>query len=93
MTWDAANTACGLAGGRLPTIEELKTLADAQCEALGSTDCTSASTRNPPGFQASGYWSSTTVPSDITSAYYVHFGIGALFSISKEIHFHVRCVR
>ncbi len=95
MSWDAANTACGLAGGRLPTIEELKTLGDAQCEALGSTDCTNSSARNPPGFEAVGYWSSTTFPSDSTLAYFVHFGIGFVLAFQKSSNYtnYVHCVR
>ena len=98
MPWDAANTACGLAGGRLPTVEELKTLGDAQCESLGSTDCANLSARNPPGFVASvlgiGYWSSTTLPSDSTYAYIVMFINGYLGNgLKTGSGNYVRCVR
>ena len=93
MSWDTAKAACALAGGRLPTVEELKTLGDAQCEALGSTDCTVDSVRNPPGFQASGYWSGTEVPGDGTQAYYVGFGNGFMNNNPKTSTSYVRCVR
>jgi len=93
MTWNDANTACGLAGGRLPTIEELKTLGDAQCEALGSADCTADSERNPPGFVASGYWSSTTLPSDSDFAYLVIFVNGWRGNSLKINTNYVHCVR
>ena len=93
MTWDAANTACSLAGGRLPTVEELKTLGDAQCEALGSADCTVDSARNPPGFVASYYWSSTTVPSGSAYAYTVYFTYGSMDASAKSVGYYVHCVR
>ena len=93
MNWDTAMTACGLAGGRLPTVEELKTLGDAQCEALGSADCTVDSARNPPGFVAGSYWSSTTVPSDSTYAYSVYFNFGNMNTYTKTSTCYVRCVR
>ena len=93
MTWDTANTACGLAGGRLPTIEELKTLADAECEARGNEPCTSDSARNPPGFVASYYWSSTTVPSDSAYAYFEYFGVGDMSYSAKSNGGYVHCVR
>ena len=95
MTWDTANTACSLAGGRLPTVEELKTLGDAQCEALGSTDCTTdLSARNPPGFLvAEGYWSSTTLPSNSDFAYIVIFINGFLSNGLKTGSNYVHCVR
>ena len=75
MDWNTAITACALSGGRLPTIEELKTLADAECEAMGSADCTVDSVRNPPGFVATFYWSGTSVPSDGPYAYLVYFNL------------------
>ncbi len=93
MNWNTAVNACALSGGRLPTIEELKTLADAQCEALGSADCTVDSARNPPGFVANYYWSSTTVPSVPASAYVVGFGIGGIGYSGKTTSSYVRCVR
>ena len=93
MTWDQANTACALSGARLPTPEELKTLADTYCEALGSTDCTVDSTRNPPGFVTSYYWSSVTVPATPTAAYAVSFSNGTQSGSTKSNGLYVRCVR
>jgi prepilin-type N-terminal cleavage/methylation domain-containing protein len=93
MNWITAVAACATSGGRLPTIEELKTLADAQCEALGSADCTVDSARNPPGFSSGGYWSSTTMPSFPTYAYSVSFNSGFMGYNVKTSNVYVRCVR
>ncbi|MFA6258898.1 MAG: DUF1566 domain-containing protein, partial [Candidatus Paceibacterota bacterium] len=93
MIWTQAVTACSLSGGRLPTIEELKTLADAECERLGNESCISDSTRNPPGFVASHYWSGTAVPSNSANAYSVYLGGGNVGSDTKLATRHVRCVR
>ncbi len=87
MTWDAANTACTISGGRLPAMEELKTLADATYAGSGST------TYTPAGFVASSYWSSTTVPSDSTAVYYVGMSTGGIATILKTGTLYVRCVR
>ena len=92
MNWTQAVNACALSGGRLPTIEELKTLADAECQKRGNEPCTSDSERNPPGFLAYGYWSGTTVPSSSGSAYYVHFSSGYMSSLARSTGY-VRCVR
>lgn len=94
MTWDQANTACATTGGRLPTLEELKTLADATCIAKNSAaDCTVTSDRTPTGFVTNLYWSSTTVPSVPTTAYYVNFSNGLLTGYPKGSNGFVRCVR
>ena len=87
MNWDTANTACGIAGGRLPTTEELKTLSDATYTASGNT------TRTPPGFVASFYWSSTTVPFNSAWAYGVNMTTGVLSYDNKPSNYYVRCVR
>lgn len=88
MNWATANTACSTAGGRLPSMEELKTLSDASYAASGNTS------HAPPGFVASCYWSSVTVPSVSTYAYYVCMGDGGIGGdASKSNAFYVRCVR
>ncbi len=87
MTWDQANTACATAGGRLPTLEELKTLADAYYIASGNTNHT------PPGFIALKYWSNTIVPSDSTSAYNVSMYNDSIAYNPKTSLPYVRCVR
>ena len=87
MNWDAANTACSTAGGRLPTVEELKTLSDAAYAASLNTSHT------PPGFVANGYWSSTTIPSTPAKAYYVYMVSGGIGSGNKTSGDLVRCVR
>ncbi|MFA6340915.1 MAG: DUF1566 domain-containing protein, partial [Candidatus Paceibacterota bacterium] len=80
MAWNAANTACAAAGGRLPSLEELKSLYDA----YGAT---------PTGFTAYNYWSGTTVPSNSARAYNVDMGYGDVYSNSKTVSIYVRCVR
>ena len=87
MTYTAASAACALAGARLPTMEELKTLSDATFAASGGA------TRTPPGFVVSDYWSSTTVPSDSTQAYVVYLLSGNTINYNKTFGYFVRCVR
>ncbi|MFA6258451.1 MAG: DUF1566 domain-containing protein, partial [Candidatus Paceibacterota bacterium] len=81
--------------GRLPTLEELKTLADAECIARGnsSATCNAALQRNPPGFVASDYWSSVTVPSSSANAYNVSMYNGNVGNYPKSNYKYVRCVR
>ena len=87
ITWDTAMAACNLAGGRLPTLEELYTLSHATYTASGST------TYTPPGFVADWYWSSTVVPSDSTQAYIAGVSSGNILNITKSNLYYVRCVR
>ncbi len=88
MTWYDANNACAIAGGRLPTLEEMKTLSDV-------TWSTSANTTHTPfGFTAENYWSSTTVPSNTANAYLFNMGSGELNGTIKTFgNVYVRCVR
>ena len=90
MTWANANAACAAAGARLPTIEELDTLANATYMSSGNV------TGNPVGFMWGGTWSSTTVPSTPTSAYFVAMDNGGGGSINTNLkanYLSVRCVR
>lgn len=87
MTWDAANTACTTAGGRLPTIEELKTLVNATYTASGNT------TYTIPGFVNNHYWSQTVTPSNSTYGYTVYLPTGGINIQSKPNLYYVRCVR
>lgn len=87
MTYSVSNNACAIAGGRLPSLEQLFTLAKAYFYASGSVS------NVPTGFSTGSYWSSTIVPSESASAYRVFMsssGIGAAVFTSGE---HVRCVR
>ncbi|MFA6258863.1 MAG: DUF1566 domain-containing protein, partial [Candidatus Paceibacterota bacterium] len=93
MSWTQAVTACSLSGGRLPTVEELKTLVDAECERRGNEPCTTDSERTPAGFVAGYYWSGTSMPSDNLNAYRVNFHVGNMYNLSKSYTHHVRCVR
>jgi len=95
MTWDNAVTACATAGGRLPTIEELKTLINATYVASGNTSHT------PPGFKTFYYWSSTQSPpsnNNSTYAYTVSLTMssgGNVGTTSKNFpdYIYVHCVR
>ena len=89
MTWPTANAACATAGGRLPTVEELKSLSDATYAASGST------THIIPGFVATAfYWSSTIVPSNSSLAYGVWQSTGSPDKYNTTTDGgYVRCVR
>ena len=87
MTWDQATAACSIAGGRLPTLEELKSLSDASYAASGNASY------SPPSFVGSFYWSSTIVPSTPANAYAVHTAIGVIGGSVKTSGFYARCVR
>jgi prepilin-type N-terminal cleavage/methylation domain-containing protein len=89
MTWDAANIACSTAGGRLPTLEELKTLSDATWIASTNT------THIPPSFRDVSYWSNTTVPSNQANAYGIYMVNGSFYIYPKASSMGVftRCVR
>lgn len=83
MSWNTAVTACSLAGGRLPTAEELGTLS------LASIN----TSYTPPSFVKDFYWSSTTVPSTSVWAYVVYVGNGGIGYTAKNADLYVRCVR
>ena len=85
MNWTIANTACATSGGRLPTLEELKTLSDATFATSGSY--------TPPGFVALFYWSFVTIPSDSARAYGVVMSTGNIGTGYKTSNGYVRCVR
>lgn len=85
MRWNIAESACVTSGGRLPTIEELKTLSDTAYAALG--------TRTPPGFKSTRYWSATAVPSNTSNHYTVDTSNGAVNNYPTTSNLTVRCVR
>jgi len=94
-TWTDANNYCNdltipyngdLSDWRLPTIEELATIAD-----KGSSNPSSFT-----GFQhtaSSFYWSSSTYAPSTDNAWYVHFGYGLDGVSLKTNNYYVRCVR
>lgn len=89
-SWTNANNWCALSGGRLPSIEQLRTLYWAYYQGAGAT----ATPFTPTGFIASSYWSSTPVPSSPTAlAYYQGMGNGSLNGSSQGSGLYVRCVR
>ncbi len=79
MNWAAATAACALAGGRLPSIEELQAL----WSAYGGV---------PTGFTSSNslYWSATLVPPNGVQVYETN---GGIMSTAKTNGGYVRCVR
>ena len=86
MAWATANSACAQNGGRLPSIEQARTLSRAWYS--------KAFDWNPFGFVASYYWSSTPVPSSpSTLAYSQNMSSGHLDGYSQTFGFYVRCVR
>jgi len=87
-----AADACAKNGGRLPSIEQLRTLSHAW-NLKASTDG-DADPWAPVGFVAIYYWSSTPVPSSPTTlAYYQFMGSGNLGNYSQGSGLYVRCVR
>ncbi len=93
MTWIVSRNACAKNGGRLPSIEQLKTLSNAwysKAQPEGDADPYA-----PVGFTAHYYWASTPVPSSpSTLAYVQHMNYGYLLSGSHDYNgSYVRCVR
>ena len=87
-----AADACAKNGGRLPSIEQSRTLSHAW-NSKASTDG-DADPWAPIGFVASNYWSSTPVPSSPLSLAYLQFmGSGNLGNYSQGSGLYVRCVR
>lgn len=92
MDWITAKTACAKNGGRLPSIEQLRTLSYAwysKAQTDGDTDPWA-----PFGFIADYYWSSAPVPSSSSSlAYYQRMSNGILSNYDQVYEIYVRCVR
>ncbi len=89
-SWSDAKTACANNGGRLPSIEQLRTLYWASYAGAGAT----ATPYTPSGFQPSYYWSSTLLPSQpLVYAYLQGMDFGNLDSIGQGVGYYVRCVR
>ena len=81
MNWNDAQNACKISGGRLPSIEELKSLWGAH----GAL---------PTGFQSVIYWSSTTLADYSGFAWFVSMHFGYVNGTIKDFgNFLARCVR
>ncbi|MBK5215843.1 MAG: DUF1566 domain-containing protein [Candidatus Pacebacteria bacterium] len=81
--WATANVNCAAAGGRLPSIEELKSLYLAYDSVPPNSSFSTSSY----------YWSGTTIPSVSTLAYDVSMYNGNVYSVNKTDNlFYVRCV-
>ncbi len=88
--WSDAKTACANNGGRLPSIEQLRTLYWASYAGAGAT----ATPYTPSGFQPSHYWSSVPVPSQpLVYTYLQVMNLGNLNVGYRSGTYYVRCVR
>jgi len=81
INWNTANSTCASQGGRLPSIEELKSYYNIYA------------TNPAPGFIADVYWTNTTYPTDSTGAYILLMQTGAVSMSSKNSLFYARCVQ
>ena len=96
--WSSAKRICRVAGGRLPTINELRKV----ITSCGGEVNDNSNNKNDPsyqscyanrGFSSSGYyWSSTTLASDSSYAWIVYFKSGN-DNVDKSDSYFVRCVR
>jgi hypothetical protein len=93
MDWDSAGSYCSglsLAGHsdwRLPASDELQSIVD-YGESSPAIDTTAF-----PGSQSSYYWSSTTLVSSTSHAWFVNFSSGYVGNNPKSASYYVRCVR
>ena len=91
-SWINAKNYCALSGGRLPSIEQARTLSLAwysKANTDGDVDPWA-----PLGFVANVYWSSSPVPSSPTTlAYFQYMLSGTLYNYSQTFGLYVRCVR
>lgn len=88
MNWATAKTACATNGGRLPSIEQARTLSYAWYQGSGN------STYTPFGFIEASYWSSTITPSSPANfAYRQGMTGGGLTYADQNSGAYVRCVR
>lgn len=86
-----AADACAKNGGRLPSIEQLRTLSHAWYSKASTEDTDPWA---PFGFAALHYWSSNLVPSSPTThTYFQYMGTGNFGDGSHANGYHVRCVR
>lgn len=89
LKFTESNNACALAGGKLPSIEQLFTLGRAYHTASGNVSYKPTSL----GFVQESYWSSTSVPYNYLEAYGVNFNHGYIYGGTKAAYNFIRCVR
>ncbi len=89
-SWSDAKTACLNNGGRLPSIEQLRTMYWAYYQGAGATN----TPFTPVGFIQSDHWSSNPIVSSSTVYSYLQGMIGgAMFGSGQSNARYVRCVR
>lgn len=99
MSWATANSACAKNGGRLPSIEQLRTLSHAWYSA--SLASTGTGSYNPTPISGTFvtpvnyYWSLTPIPSSPTNYSYSQYMSDGNLNYGTQTYggFYVRCVR
>ena len=97
-TWKEANKICGVSGGRLPTIDELKKVVT-DCGgkideyAKNEDNLEYQSCYKSKGFVSYYYWSSSTVIGGWSRAWTFHFRYTEDYWLNEDGSNYVRCVR
>ena len=97
--WHSAKRICSAADGRLPSINELKSVVTGCGGEINDydnnkNDSSYQSCYKQKGFSASDdYWSSSVYVSDSKSAWFVYFEYGRTSNYYKTNEYYVRCVR
>ena len=97
--WHSAKRICSAAGGRLPNINELKSVltgcgGEINDYDYNRNDSSYQACYKQKGFSSSDYyWSSSVLVSYRKGAWYVSFKVGNADDRSKAVESYVRCVR
>ncbi len=84
-----AKNYCALSGGRLPSMEEFRSLYYAYYQGAGAT----ATPFVPNGFQPGAYWSSTALLSDSSYYYAQNMTNSYISGTSQGSSLYIRCIR
>jgi hypothetical protein len=96
--WENAVQICSSLSTRLPTIDELRKVVT---DCGGILDLYKHNKNNEAyepcykkkGFTIHSYWSSSSVVSDSSGAWYVNFLNGYDYTFGKSSSYHVRCIK
>ena len=97
--WHSAKRICSAAGGRLPNINELKSVltgcgGEINDYDYNRNDSSYQACYKQKGFSSSDYyWSSSVYVFDKRCAWFVNFKIGSQYIYNKTDEGYVRCVR